>query len=202
VVQVTGDAERDLARLSSVLGTVAPGSAVPAPAPSLRDLVDRMRAAGLPVELDERIPAGAVPLALSLTAFRIVQEALTNVRRHAGPCPARVTVERAGGMLVVEVADAGDVGDAPGSEGRGVIGMRERAELYGGTLSAGPEPAGGWRVRAELPLEAEPAAAAMAGPVERQGSEAQVQVGSGRLGGYAARGVDERRASRGRARGG
>jgi signal transduction histidine kinase len=160
VVQVTGDAERDLARLSAVLGAGEGGPAGPAPPPSLAELVERMRAAGLPVTLDQRVPGDAIPLALSLTAFRIVQEALTNVRRHAGSQPTRILLARADGTLVVEVVNDGAPAASPRPGGRGLVGMRERAELYGGRLTAGPGPEGGWRVRAELPLEAEPAAVA------------------------------------------
>jgi signal transduction histidine kinase len=160
VVQVTGDAERDLARLSAVLGRVA---AEAAPPPSLAELVERVRAAGVPVTLEQQIPDGAVPLALSLTAFRIVQEALTNVRRHAGSPPTRVTLDRDGDTLIVEVVNAAGFAAVPRPDGRGLVGMRERAELYGGTLTAGPGPEGGWRVRAELPLEADPPSAVIAG---------------------------------------
>jgi signal transduction histidine kinase len=160
VVQVTGDAERDLARLSAVLGPVAADAA---PAPSLAELVERVRAAGVPVILEQEVPDDAVPLALSLTAFRIVQEALTNVRRHAGSPPTRVTLAREGGTLIVEVVNGGAPAAAPRPGGRGLVGMRERAELYGGRLTAAPGPEGGWRVRAELPLEADPPAVAIAG---------------------------------------
>jgi signal transduction histidine kinase len=152
VVQVTGDAERDLARLSAVLGAHEPAPGPPAPPPSLAELVERMRAAGLPVTLDRSLPDEEVPLALSLTAFRIVQEALTNVRRHAGSQPTRVALAREDGTLVVEVVNAGAPAVPPRPGGRGIVGMRERAELYGGRLAAGPDAGGGWRVRAELPL--------------------------------------------------
>jgi signal transduction histidine kinase len=163
VVQVTGDAEHDLARLSAVLGAHETEPGPPTPPPSLAELVERVRAAGLPVTLDQQVPDDAVPLALSLTAFRIVQEALTNVRRHAGSQPTRVVLAPADGMLVVEVANDGTPAVPPRPGGRGLVGMRERAELYGGRLTAGPGPEGGWRVRAELPLEADPQAAAIAG---------------------------------------
>jgi signal transduction histidine kinase len=122
-----------------------------------------VRAAGLPVTLDQRVADDAVPLALSLAAFRIVQEALTNVRRHAGSQPTRVTITRDDGMLLVEVVNDGASAASPRPGGRGLVGMRERAELYGGRLTAGPGPEGGWRVRAELPLEADPEVAALVG---------------------------------------
>lgn len=89
-------------------------------------------------------------------AYRVVQEGLTNVGRHAGPCRATVTVRRDGDRLVVVVTDdgaAGTTADAPGSpgDGHGLVGMRERVEGAGGRLTAGPRPGGGWQVRAELP---------------------------------------------------
>lgn len=137
---------------------------VPQPeATELTELVDRVRAAGLPVrlELDEldELPAG-----VSLGVYRIVQEALTNTLKHAGEgAEARVTVRREDGNVRVEAYDdgagrarqltpAGDAGDTvqpPG--GNGVIGMRERAHVYGGSLDAGPGAAGGWHVTALLP---------------------------------------------------
>jgi signal transduction histidine kinase len=162
VVQVTGDAERDLARISAVLGAHAAPSGPPEPQPSLVELVERVRAAGVPVTLDQQVPDDAIPLALWLTAFRIVQEALTNVRRHAGSHATRVVLARDGETLVVEVVNDGAPAAPARPGGRGLVGMRERAELYGGTLSAGPDPEGGWRVRAELPLQADPAEAVIA----------------------------------------
>jgi signal transduction histidine kinase len=130
---------------------------------SIAELVERVRAAGVPVTLEQPFPDDAVPLAYSLTAFRIVQEALTNVRRHAGSPPTRVTLDRDGDTLIVEVVNAGGPAAPPRPGGRGLVGMRERAELYGGTLTAAPGPEGGWRVRAELPLEADPQEAVIAG---------------------------------------
>jgi signal transduction histidine kinase len=74
-----------------------------------------------------------------------------------------VSVDRDGDTLIVEVVNAGGFAAPQRPGGRGLVGMRERAELYGGTLAAGPGPEGGWRVRAELPLEADPDATAIAG---------------------------------------
>jgi signal transduction histidine kinase len=120
----------------------------------LADLLDAVRAAGL--EVDVKGAAPAVPGAVDRTAYRIVQEALTNVLRHAGPA-ARATLALAmsGQDLTIEVRDdgAGAAADASGG-GHGVIGMRERAEALHGYLEAGPLPDGGYRVRAVLPLEA------------------------------------------------
>jgi signal transduction histidine kinase len=102
-----------------------------------------VRIEGTPAEL---------PPGVDLAAYRIVQEALTNVVRHAGPATARVAVRYAPGQVAVEVLDDGRGGD-PGGQGHGIPGMRERAALYGGTLEAGPLPGGGFRVAVTLPLE-------------------------------------------------
>lgn len=123
-------------------------------------LVDRVRAAGLPVELDVSGLPRDLPPGLEVAAYRIVQEALTNVIKHAGKPRTSVVVGCQGGALVIEVADAGRsmtvvgpvAASLPGS-GRGLLGMRERAALYGGELRAGPRPVGGWLVTARLPLD-------------------------------------------------
>jgi signal transduction histidine kinase len=99
-----------------------------------------------------------VPAGVDLSAFRIVQEALTNTLRHARATRAEVTVRYGDGALELDVRDDGRgsvVADANGT-GRGLVGMRERAALLGGTLEAGPMPGGGYRVHARLPLEAAP----------------------------------------------
>nr|WP_281497385.1 histidine kinase [Ornithinimicrobium sp. F0845] len=94
---------------------------------------------------------------LGLAAYRIVQEALTNARRHAGPrAAAAVTLDWSPTALAIEVEDCGAVergGAGPAIPGQGLVGMRERVSMYGGTFTAGPRPdRPGWRVRAELPL--------------------------------------------------
>ena len=130
-----------------------------APQPSMEHverLVDQVREAGLPVALDiegERLP---LPPAVDLSAYRIVQEALTNALKHAGPASARVTVRYGRDDVALEIVDdgAGVVaanGDAPG--GHGLIGMRERVHLFGGNLDAGARHDGGYAVRARLPIE-------------------------------------------------
>jgi signal transduction histidine kinase len=93
-----------------------------------------------------------VPAEVGRTAYRVVQEALTNVVRHSGAGRVEVDVRLRRGWLVVTVADDGEA-DRPWFEGQGIRGMRERVRLAGGTLAVGPG-AGGWRVRAELPVEA------------------------------------------------
>jgi len=123
----------------------------------LRALAGRVSAAGLPVELQlGEVPAG-LPPGLDLAAFRVVQEGLTNVLRHAGKPRTSVRVGCHDGSLVVEVANArppipAAVPVASGG-GRGLLGLRERAALYGGRLDAGPVPGGGWLVRARLPVD-------------------------------------------------
>jgi signal transduction histidine kinase len=134
----------------------------------LQPLIDRLATAGLPVELQVGGAPRALPPGLDLAAYRVVQEALTNVLKHAGKPRTTVRLDYAEAELVVEVADAGRpipaagpaAGAVPGS-GRGLLGLRERIALYGGELDAGPRPVGGWLVRARLPVD--PAASAAAG---------------------------------------
>ncbi|HYZ29551.1 MAG TPA: histidine kinase [Thermoleophilaceae bacterium] len=121
-------------------------------------LADRVRGAGVAVDLRVETGSNGVPPAIDLSAYRIVQEALTNTLKHAGvDARARVVVKREGEALLVEVADDGGVGtgDAmPDGGGHGLVGMHERALLLGGQLEAGPRPGGGFIVTARLPLTA------------------------------------------------
>ena len=128
-----------------------------APQPSLSqldELVDGVRRAGLPVELRvDGEPAGLAP-GIDASAYRVIQEALTNVLKHAGHVPTAVTVSWAPASLALEVLSEGDgAATRTNGEGHGLVGMRERVELYGGRLQAGPRAGGGFAVRAELPLE-------------------------------------------------
>ncbi|MBD0673193.1 hypothetical protein BU198_21360 [Streptomyces sp. CBMA156] len=118
-------------------------------------LVEGVRQAGLPVELTVRGERRTVPPGVELAAYRVVQEALTNTVKHAGGADAAVTVEYAPGRLLVEVTDTGGrpTGAAASGNGRGLLGLRERLAVYGGTLHTGPRPRGGYRVTARLPLE-------------------------------------------------
>jgi signal transduction histidine kinase len=119
----------------------------------LAELVDRVRTAGLQVDLhQERVEE--LPDAVGLTVFRIVQEALTNVLRHAGVGRCEVSVTAGGGVVRIEVLDEGRTPFQRHGAGRGLIGMRERTAAYGGTLSTGPRPEGGFRVAAEIPYAA------------------------------------------------
>lgn len=145
-----------LTEMRRLLGLLRDGDTGVAPQPGLGDvrhLVDEARAAGMRVEADLPASAPDVPDGVGLAAYRIVQESLTNVRKHAGPGPTvalRVSVGRA---VEVEVRDDGH-GAAASSDGRGLglTGMRERAAVHGGTLEAGPAPGGGFAVSARLPL--------------------------------------------------
>ncbi|HEX7740792.1 MAG TPA: histidine kinase [Marmoricola sp.] len=123
----------------------------------LADLVATMRAAGLPVEM-EISPVPSVSDGTELAAYRIAQEGLTNVRKHAGDVPTRLRVEPTAGRLRVEVHNDAPAGHAPApdavpSTGHGLIGVRERVLAAGGTLDAGPTATGGFSLVATLPLQ-------------------------------------------------
>ena len=152
-----------LAELRRLLAAVRPeADGEPAhPQPGLDrlgELAAPLRAAGLEVAFtrEDADAAAALPTGVDLSAYRIVQEALTNTLRHAGASRAEVTVRSAPGLLEVDVLDDGHGGTGATTEGagRGIAGMRERAAMLGGTLDAGPLPEGGFRVHARLPLEA------------------------------------------------
>jgi len=144
------------------------GAAGLAPQPGLdelREMVARVVTAGLPVELHVTGTPRDLPPGLGLAVFRVVQEALTNVLKHAGKPQTEVRLTYEPAALVVEVADDGRpipaVGPAPDAAGTtvpcgagmGLLGLRERVALYGGELAAGPRPGGGWLVTARLPVE-------------------------------------------------
>jgi signal transduction histidine kinase len=144
----------DMRRLLGILRSDHERAAL-RPQPGIGDvpaLVDQMRAAGLRADLS--IEGEPKPLApgVDLTAYRIVQEALTNALKHAAPAPARVAVRYARDTLAVEVVNDGPL-RGNGRPGHGLVGMRERVGLYGGTLTAGPTDEGGFRVHAELPVD-------------------------------------------------
>jgi signal transduction histidine kinase len=125
-----------------------------APQPTLRqldELVAHVREAGLPVDLHVEGTAGALPPGVDLSAYRIVQEALTNALKHAGPARARVTVRYVPNAVEIEVCDDGG-GGRNGGAGHGLVGMRERVSLFGGELEAGRSAEGGYAVRARLPV--------------------------------------------------
>jgi signal transduction histidine kinase len=131
----------------------------------LQALVDRVAAAGLPVRLTVTGQPRALPPGLDLTAYRVVQEALTNAMKHAGAASADVILDYRDEGVVIDVSDDGGRDHGPGLEaspartgpaavagsGRGLLGLSERLSLYGGDFDAGPKPSGGWRVTARLP---------------------------------------------------
>ena len=131
----------------------------------LREMVDRVVTAGLPVELHITGTPRDLPPGLGLAVFRVVQEALTNVIKHAGKPQTEVRLSYEPAALVVEVADNGRpipaAVPAPGASGvsvprgagMGLLGLRERVALYGGEFAAGPRPGGGWLVKARMPVE-------------------------------------------------
>ena len=117
-------------------------------------LVDRVRSAGLAVELRVTGTQRGLSQGPDLAAYRVVQEALTNVIKHADAARAQVRIEYRPHDLIIDVSNvAGDSGPSTDGTGRGLIGLRERIAIYGGSLEVGPRPGGGWRVRATIPLE-------------------------------------------------
>jgi signal transduction histidine kinase len=142
-------------------GSGRPGDIDLAPQPGLDGLdalVQRMRDSGVQVELAVRGERGPLPSGVELTVYRLVQEALTNTVKHAAGSTVRVLVGYAGDHLEVEVTDTGGrpgaTAGAGAGAGRGLIGLRERLSVYGGTLQAGPRITGGFRVQARIPVEA------------------------------------------------
>jgi signal transduction histidine kinase len=133
-----------------------------APQPGLAQLdglIAQVAGTGLPVELHVAGERHPLPPGLEVSAYRIIQEALTNALKHAGPVPTHVTLAYGPEALTLEVRDHGSparAGAAPGA-GHGLVGMRERVALYRGDLETGPEAGGGYAVRARLPLEPTPA---------------------------------------------
>lgn len=146
-----------LGEVRQVLDTLrSPGEAPRTPAPGLDrlpELVEQAGAAGLRVEVTAEGEAPALPPGVDLAAFRILQEALTNVVRHSAARTARIRISRRPGLLELCVDDDGPAaGGASDGSGSGLVGMRERAAALGGTVEAGPRPDGGFRVTATLPL--------------------------------------------------
>jgi signal transduction histidine kinase len=158
------DASKEALReLRSVLGVLRQVDEEPprSPAPGLGELdelLTRAGSAGLDVHMEVDGTPRELPAEIERAAFRIAQEALTNVTRHAGDARATVRLDYGTDELTLQVVDDGvgvPVGAATGA-GRGIAGMRERATALGGRLDAGPRPGGGFRVRAKLPLDGTP----------------------------------------------
>jgi signal transduction histidine kinase len=153
VEQIGRSALTEMRRLVGMLRT--DGSDSLSPQPGLDDvpaLVTQVTEAGLPVELHVEGERRALPAGIELSAYRIVQEALTNALKHAGNAHAEVHVRYGPESLELEIVDdgVGAVGPAPG--GHGLVGMRERVALYGGRLDAGRRPSGGFAVSVKLPV--------------------------------------------------
>jgi signal transduction histidine kinase len=153
----------ELRRLLGVLRQDSEPQASLSPVPGLADLeglLAEVAKAGLAVRLRVEGTPSPLPAGVDLSAYRIVQEALTNVVRHAGPARAQVVVDYGDQEVRVEVTDDGRGAATSASDGRrgtghGLVGMRERVQAFGGDLEAGPGPGGGFRVAARLPLAAE-----------------------------------------------
>jgi signal transduction histidine kinase len=152
-VEETG--RQALAEMRRMLGIMRDDAEPAARAPqpgigTLPQLVDQIRQSGLPVELTIEGEPVRLPAGVDLSAYRIVQEALTNTLRHAGPAHAWVAVRYAGEDVEIEVANDGSSESRDG--GHGLVGMRERVALCGGELTSGPRPGGGFRIAARLPV--------------------------------------------------
>jgi len=155
VVEQTGrEALAEMRRMVGVLRHAEDGPAL-APQPSLEQLerlVEHTRNAGLPVDLRVEGDPVQLPTGIDLTAYRLVQEGLTNAIKHAGANRAEVLVRYAGGHVEVTVSDDGCGAGDGGGGGHGLVGMRERVSVYGGKLEAGARPEGGFLLRATLPV--------------------------------------------------
>jgi signal transduction histidine kinase len=156
IVEQTG--REALAEMRRMVGVLRRPEEAPAraPQPSLEQidrLVEQAREAGLPVELRIEGEPVQLPAGVDLTAYRLVQEGLTNAMKHAHAERTQVVVRYGDSDIEVTVSDDGLGGGASGpSGGHGLVGMRERVSVYGGELEAGPRPGGGYRLRARLPL--------------------------------------------------
>jgi signal transduction histidine kinase len=145
---------REMRRLVGMLRSDGGDPLVPQPLlGDLPTLVAQVREAGLPIELRIIGDRRQLPVGIELSAYRIVQEALTNALKHAGDAGAAVVVRYRPDALELEVLDEGpgEVAAAPGG-GHGLVGMRERVALYGGSFDAGRRPGGGFAVRVLLPI--------------------------------------------------
>ena len=159
LVETTGDALDELRATVGLLRQTGDAAAPAEPAPGLSrlpTLLESFRRAGLEVSVHEEGPATPLPPGADLTAYRIIQEALTNVTKHAGTGSAQVRLTWTRDRVTITVSDDGrDAGTAPDRPpGYGLIGMRERATAAGGQFSAGRRPEGGFLVSTQLPLPA------------------------------------------------
>jgi signal transduction histidine kinase len=144
-----------LAELRRLLSAGDAGAEAPQPGlDRLDELAAPLRAGGLEIVVRREGEPASLPAGVDLSAYRIVQEALTNTLRHADARSAEVTIRYGPEAVDVDVRDDGHPAATAEGNGRGLVGMRERAALVGGTLEAGPLPRGGYRVHARLPREA------------------------------------------------
>jgi signal transduction histidine kinase len=155
IVEQTGrEALAEMRRLVGVLRRPEEAPAL-APQPSLQyvdKLAERAREAGLPVDLRIEGEPIQLPASVDLTAYRLVQEGLTNALKHAEATQAEVVVRYAPDQVEISVSDNGRGAGSNGDGGHGLVGMRERVSVYGGELEAGPRPEGGYRLSARLPV--------------------------------------------------
>jgi signal transduction histidine kinase len=163
---ISGTTRDALVELRRLLGIIRPGgtdgAGLPKPQPGLSDIAaleSTGRAAGLEVHVEIDGPAAGVLPGVALSAYRVAQEALTNAAKHAPGARADVRVVVGSGQVTISVVNGPGLrpsAELPGSRS-GLAGMRERVDLFGGTLDAGPTPEGGWSVVARFPtLEAPP----------------------------------------------
>jgi signal transduction histidine kinase len=158
---ISSASRSSLAEIRRLLSVVRSGEAGAAyvPAPGLSDLpqlVEDVATAGLPVDFDVAVEPGSLPPSVELAAFRIVQESLTNSLRHAGAHRATVRLAPDQGELVVEVSDDGSGSNGSRSGGHGLVGMRERVAVHGGSFETGTSVTGGFRIEARLPYDGGP----------------------------------------------
>ncbi|MGZ4332948.1 MAG: sensor histidine kinase [Gaiellaceae bacterium] len=156
VEQIGREALTEMRRMLGVMRTGEEKRAELAPQPGLSHLdrlIAQVEEAGLPVTLRIEGERPELPAGIDLSAYRIVQEGLTNALKHAKGAHAEVVVRYGEDGVEVEIADDGPGANGSRSDGHGLVGMRERVALYGGTLAAGPRDGGGFVLRAQLPVE-------------------------------------------------
>jgi signal transduction histidine kinase len=156
VEQIGRDALTEMRRMLGVMRAGDERTAELAPQPGLKyldRLIAQVEEAGLPVTLRVEGDRPELPAGIDLSAYRIVQEGLTNALKHAKGAHAEVVVRYSENGVEVEVADDGPGANGSDSNGHGLVGMRERVAIYGGTLDAGPRDGGGYVLRALLPVE-------------------------------------------------
>jgi signal transduction histidine kinase len=156
-IEQTG--RQTMTELRRLLGLLSKSDGEPALTPQpglsrLGDLVAKVREAGVEIEVRTEGNLAAIPKGLDLSAYRIVQESLTNVLKHAHAHRVQVSLRCRGRCVEIDITDDGTASDAPAPGGFGLLGMRERVTVYGGTVQAGPRYAGGYRVHVRLPFEA------------------------------------------------